>query len=440
MYNTIQQQTAFVNNFEVIFLEKQQNKMGINTELLHRAVRREAEGSTLPPIYQTSAFTHATAEDLERVFHHQAPGFAYTRIGNPTAANLESRLAAIEGGIGAVACSSGMGAISMALLNILQAGDEIIASSCLFGGTIDLFGDLERLGIHTRFVVDMTPETVEPLINDRTKAIFTEVIGNPKLNVVDIQALADLAHAHGLPLLADSTTATPCLVRPIQLGADIVIHSTSKYISGSGNAISGAIIDSGRFRWTKERYPVLEKFLKYGPMAYLSRLRDDTWRNFGPCPSPMNMYLGVLGLETLGLRMERLCANAQKLAEALEKSPLYGDVNYPGLASSPWHSLAKAQLQADQYGAILTVRCGTKARAFSVINNLKYAVNATNIGDVRTLVIHPSSTIYCFNTEQEQHDAGVYDDLIRISVGLEDAEDLIADFLQAAESANGTFC
>jgi O-acetylhomoserine (thiol)-lyase len=152
------------------------------------------------------------------------------------------------------------------------------------------------------------------------------------------------------------------------------------------------------------------------------------------------MYLGVLGLETLGLRMERLCANAQKLAEALEESPLYGDVNYPGLTSSPWHSLAKAQLQADQYGAILTVRCGTKARAFSVINNLKYAVNATNIGDVRTLVIHPSSTIYCFNTEQEQHDAGVYDDLIRISVGLEDAEDLIADFLQAAELANGASC
>jgi O-acetylhomoserine (thiol)-lyase len=419
----------------VIFLEKQ-HEMGINTELLHKAVRREVEGSTLPPIYQTSAFTHKTAEDLERVFHHQAPGFAYTRIGNPTAANLEGRMAALEGGIGAVACASGMAAISMALLNVLGRGDEIIASSCLFGGTIDLFGDLEKLGIQTRFVVDMTPETVEPLINENTKVIFTEVIGNPKLNVVDVRAMADLAHSHGIPLFVDSTTATPCLIRPIQLGADVVIHSSSKYISGSGEAISGLIIDSGKFRWTKERYPVMQKFLKYGPMAFLSRLRDDTWRNFGPCPAPMNMYLGVLGLETLGLRMERLCENSLNLAKALEESPLFGDVTYPGLTSSPWHDLAKEQLTGGQYGAILTVRCGSKERAFSVINHLQYAVNATNIGDVRTLVIHPASTIYCFNSEQERLDAGVYDDLIRISVGLENVEDLIADFLQAAEHAD----
>jgi O-acetylhomoserine (thiol)-lyase len=419
----------------VIFLEKQ-HEMGINTELLHKAVRREVEGSTLPPIYQTSAFTHKTAEDLERVFHHQAPGFAYTRIGNPTAANLEGRMAALEGGIGAVACASGMAAISMALLNVLGRGDEIIASSCLFGGTIDLFGDLEKLGIQTRFVVDMTPETVEPLINEHTKVIFTEVIGNPKLNVVDVRAMADLAHSHGIPLFVDSTTATPCLIRPIELGADVVIHSSSKYISGSGEAISGLIIDSGKFRWTKERYPVLQKFLKYGPMAFLSRLRDDTWRNFGPCPAPMNMYLGVLGLETLGLRMERLCENSLTLAKALEESPLFGDVTYPGLTSSPWHELAKNQLLGGQYGAILTVRCGSKERAFSVINHLQYAVNATNIGDVRTLVIHPASTIYCFNSEQERLDAGVYDDLIRVSVGLENVEDLIADFLQAAEHAD----
>jgi O-acetylhomoserine (thiol)-lyase len=420
----------------VIFLEKRKNEMGINTELLHKAVRREVEGSTLPPIYQTSAFTHKTAEDLERVFHHQAPGFAYTRIGNPTAANLEGRMAALEGGIGAVACASGMAAISMALLNVLGAGDEIIASSCLFGGTIDLFGDLEKLGIQTKFVVDMTTETVEPLINEHTKVIFTEVIGNPKLNVVDVRAMADLAHSHGIPLFVDSTTATPCLIRPIQLGADVVIHSSSKYISGSGEAISGLIIDSGKFRWTKERYPVLQKFLKYGPMAFLSRLRDDTWRNFGSCPAPMNMYLGVLGLETLGLRMERLCENSLTLAKALEESPLFGDVTYPGLTSSPWHELAKNQLTDGQYGAILTVRCGSKERAFAVINHLQYAVNATNIGDVRTLVIHPASTIYCFNSEQERLDAGVYDDLIRISVGLENVEDLIADFLQAAEKAD----
>lgn len=231
----------------------QHNGPGLNTQLLHGAVRREHLGATLPPVYQVSAFTHQTAEELERVFHHQAPGYAYTRIGNPTAANLESRLAAIEGGIGAVACASGMGAISMALLNVLGSGDEIIASSCLFGGTIDLFGDLEKLGIRTKFVVDMTPEAVKPLISEHTRVIFTEVIGNPKLNVVDVAALAQLAHSHGIPLFVDSTTATPCLIHPIALGADVVIHSSSKYISGSGNAISGVIIDSGRFRWTPGR-------------------------------------------------------------------------------------------------------------------------------------------------------------------------------------------
>lgn len=431
--NRIQHRKRFVNNYEVIFLEKQTKAPGINTALLHGAAEQEKFGSTLPPVYQVSAFTHPSAEELERVFHHQASGYAYTRIGNPTAASLESRLSAIEGGIGAVACASGMGAISMALLNILSSGDEVIASSCLFGGTIDLFGDFERLGIHTKFVVDMTPEAVEPLITERTKVIFTEVIGNPKLNVVDVQAMAELAHSHGLPLFVDSTTATPCLIHPFSLGADVVIHSTSKYIGGSGNAISGVIIDSGRFRWTKERYPVLERYLKYGPMAYLVRLRDDTWRNFGPCPAPMNMYLGVLGLETLGLRMERLCQNALGLAMALEESDRFGAVAYPGLESSPWHKIAVRQLAQGQFGAILTVRCGSKERAFSVINHLKYAVNASNIGDVRTLVIHPASTIYAFNTEQERLDAGVYDDLIRVSVGLEDPEDLIEDFMQAAQ-------
>lgn len=406
---------------------------GLQTRLLHGAKQPEHLGSTLPPIYQVSAFTHATAEELERVFHHTAPGFAYTRIGNPTAADFEGRMAALEGGIGAVACASGMSAIAMALLNILSAGDEIIASSCLFGGTIDLFGDLEKLGIHTRFVVDMTVEAVRPLITPRTRAIFTEVIGNPKLHVVDVRALAELAHSYDIPLLIDSTTATPCLLRPIDLGADIVIHSSSKYISGSGSAISGIIIDSGRFRWSRERFPALEKFLKFGPMAFLARLRDDTWRNFGPCPAPFNMYLACLGLETLGLRMERLCENALALAQALDGSRLYGSVYYPGLTSSPWHDVASRQLSA--YGAILTVRCLSKERAFSIINHLRYGINATNIGDVRTLVIHPASTIYAFNTPEEREDAGVYDDLIRISVGLEDVEDLIEDFLQAAAAS-----
>lgn len=412
---------------------EQHECMGPNTALLHQANPREPQGATLPPIYQVSAFTHRTAEELERVFQHRAPGFAYTRIGNPTQGNLEQRLAALEGGIGAVACASGMSAITAALLNILESGDEIIASAGLYGGTIHLFRDLEHLGIHTRFVKDLSGEKLEALVGEHTKVVFTEVIGNPQLNVVDLDALAEAAHRHGVPLLVDSTTATPYLFHPIAHGADIVIHSTSKYISGTGSAISGVIIDSGHFRWTAERYPILSDFLKYGVFAYISKLRDDTWQNFGPAAAPMNMFLTVLGLETLGIRMERLCGNALALARALSQSTSFYAVNYPGLESSPWHELAKRQFGGKHYGAILTVRCGSKERAFSVINHLKYGVNASNIGDIRTLVIHPASTIFCHNTEQERLDAGVYDDMIRISVGLEDAQDLIWDFEQAAQ-------
>lgn len=406
--------------------------MNFNTALLHQSFDGEkATGSTLVPVYQSSAFAHESAEKLEAVFNNKAPGFAYTRISNPTVDSFEKRVAAMEKGIGAVACSSGMAAVTMSLLNILESGDEIIAGSALFGGTIDLFGDLEAFGIKTVFTDEVTAESVERLATDRTKAVFTELIGNPKLNVTDIKAVSEAAHKRGIPLIIDSTTATPYLINPFDFGADIVVHSSSKYINGSGNSISGVIIDSGNFKWDTKRYRGFEEYKKFGKFAYLAKLRNGIWRNVGACLAPMNAYLNSIGLETLGLRMERLCFNAKKLAEFFEEDGRVS-VNYPALESNPYHELTVKQLKG-MGGAIITIRAGSKEKAFKLINSLKYACIATNIGDVRTLVIHPASTIYTHSTTEQQVNAGVYDDSIRISVGIEDIEDLIADFKQAID-------
>lgn len=406
--------------------------MKLNTALLHQSFEGDAStGATSTPIYQVSAFAHESPEKLEKIFNNRAPGFAYTRISNPTVDAFERRIASLEKGVGAVACSSGMAAVTMALLNILQAGDEVIAGSGLFGGTIDLFGDLKAFGIKTRFVHRVCAEEIEPLIGENTKVIFSELIGNPALDVVDLSSVAQLAHKHHIPLIIDSTTATPCLIHPIDYGADVVVHSSSKYINGGGNAISGIIIDSGNFKWDFERYPLMAEYKKFGRFAYISKLRNGIWRNVGCCLSPMNAFLNSVGLETMGLRMERICDNALALAKYLDTFDCL-EVNYPALEKSDYYELAKKQF-AGRGGAILTVRAGSKERAFKLMNNLKYALNATNIGDVRTLVIHPASTIYVHGTEQQKLNAGVYSDTIRISVGIEDIEDLKEDFRQAIE-------
>ena len=404
--------------------------MNFNTKLLHGGFLPEkATGSTLTPIYQVSAFAQESAEQLEKVFNNKAPGFAYTRISNPTVAAFEERMKSLENGIGAVACSSGMAAVSMALLNILKAGDEIIASSGLFGGTIDLFGDFSEFGITTRFVDHMTADEIEPLINEKTKAIFAELIGNPGLEVVDVASISALAHKNGIPLILDSTTATPYLIRPFDYGADIVVHSSSKYINGGGNSISGIIIDSGNFDWNYDKFTGLAEYKKYGRLAYLAKLRNGIWRNIGGCLAPMNAFMNSVGLETLGLRMERCCKNALKLAEYFESIDSV-EVNFPALEGSPFYNLCQKQFNGSG-GAIITIRAGSKERAFKLINGLKLAVNATNIGDVRTLVIHAASTIYTHSSEAQKQSAGVFDDTIRISVGIEDIEDLIDDFRQS---------
>ena len=404
--------------------------MRFNTSLLHAGVQKEANGSTLPPVYQTSAFEQTSATDLEKIFENKAPGFCYTRVGNPTVTAFENRITKLEGGIASIACASGMAALMNAFLNILRSGNEIVSSASLYGGTIDLFTDLEAFGITTRYVENNNWEQIEGAINEHTRLVFAETIGNPCLDVTDFEKLAEIAHAHELPLIVDNTTSTPYLIQVLKHGADIVVNSSSKYINGSSNSISGVLTDGGKFKWKKEKYPGLADYLKFGPMAFIAKLRNGLFRNTGACLAPVNAYLNVIGLETLGLRMERQCNNAAALAKWIEETYPDVTVNYPGLESSPWHVIAKKQFE-NGYGAILTLRVGSKKQAFDFIDSLNIAYTLSNIGDTKTLVIHPGSTISLHSTEKQKEDAGVFEDLIRVSVGIEDIEDLKEDFARA---------
>lgn len=409
-----------------------ENQYGFNTNLLHGIDDENPFGTTTVPIYQSSAFRQPDAETLERIFNNKAMGFSYTRINNPTVEAFEKRVNLLEGGMSSVACASGMAALFNAMVNILQAGDEIVAAAGLYGGTVELFDDLEGLGIKTKYVVENTPSNYEALITEKTKLVFAETIGNPKLDVTDIKAVAEIAHAHKVPLIIDNTVATPYLVRPITLGADIVVNSSSKYMNGHSNSISGILTWSGKFDWDYDRYPGLLPYKRFGAMSYIVKLRNGLFRNTGGCLAPQNAFYNTLGLETLGLRMDRECSNALALAEFLE-SEMGLCVNYPGLESSPYHAVAKRMLQ-NGYGAIVTVRVGSKEKTFKIINALKLPYILANIGDTKTLVIHPESTIATHLSDKEKEQSGVYDDLIRISVGIEDIEDLKQDFKQAIES------
>lgn len=404
--------------------------MGFNTEALHKGVVKDQSfGATITPIYQVSAFSYENMETLEKVFNGRAGGFAYTRIGNPTVASFEQRINALEYGNGAVATSSGMAAITQGLLNFLCAGDEIIASAGLYGGTIQLFSVFKNLGIKVIYATDFSKATLDSLFNENVKAIFAETISNPSLEIIDIKAIAAYAHSKHIPLLIDNTTATPYLINPINLGADIVIHSSSKYINGSSDSISGVIIDGGKFNWNVEKYPALKEYIKFGPFAYITRLRKDSWASIGGCLAPLNAYLNIIGIETLGLRVKQICNNAKTLAEELNK--IEGiTVNYPLLEGNKFKKIAEEELKGFG-GGILTLRAGSKEKAFKIINSLKIATIASNIGDVRTLVIYPATTLYVHSTKDEMNAAGVFDDTIRVSVGIEDVGDLIADFKAA---------
>ncbi|MBJ6751208.1 O-acetylhomoserine aminocarboxypropyltransferase/cysteine synthase family protein [Geomonas anaerohicana] len=407
-------------------------ELRFDTKLIHGGTSLGPSGATKLPIVQASAFAYQTAEELEDIFRGRAIGQVYTRIGNPTLEGLEKRLAVIEKGIAAVITSSGMSAITTAVMAVVRSGDEILSSSSLFGGTYSLFHDtLANYGIKTRFFDPTDLEALAAGINDSTRLIFVETIGNPKMDVPDIEAFSLIARKHGIPLMVDATVSTPYLARMRDLGADIVIHSTSKYINGTANSIGGAIIDAGSFDWRSEKFPHFEPFhRKYRNFAFTARVRKLIHKDFGACAAPLNAFLSGEGLETLALRMERHCSNALELAQFLQAHPKVAWVNYPGLPDSPFHEVASRQF-GGRFGGLLTFGLADKASAFRVINALRLAKNLANIGDTKTLVIHPASTICADYTAEVKALMGVSEELVRVSVGIEDPADIIEDFRAA---------
>jgi O-acetylhomoserine (thiol)-lyase len=398
------------------------------------------------PIYQTTSFLFRDTQHAADLFALKKFGNIYTRLMNPTTDCLEKRIAALEGGVGALAFSSGMAAITNAVLNITSAGQHIVSSSSLYGGTMTLFSHtLPKLGIEVTFVDPKEPKNFAKAIKDNTRLLYIETIGNPKNDVIDFEAIAKIAHDNGILLFCDNTVTSPILFRPIDHGTDIVMHSCTKVIGGHGTSIGGIVIDSGRFDWSNGKFPQLTepdpayhgvKYLEsFKELAFIVKLRVTCLRDMGACMSPFNAFLFLQGLETLHLRVPRHCENALKLAQWLEKHSAVAWVNYPGLASHPDYKLAKKYLPNGQ-GAILGFGIkGGKDTAVKFIENVKLASHLANILDSKTLVIHPSSTTHQQLTEDEQLAAGVTPDFIRVSVGTEHIDDIIADFEQALEAA-----
>lgn len=399
-------------------------------------------GSRAVPLYLTTAYNFRDADHAADLFSLKESGNIYTRIMNPTTDVFEQRMTALEGGVGALAFASGHAAIVAAIVNIAQAGDEIVSSSTLYGGTYNLFAHtLPRLGISVKFVDPSKPENFAAAITPKTKALYAEIIGNPKIDVLDLESVAAVAHNHGLPLMIDSTFATPYLCRPLDFGADIVIHSATKFIGGHGTTMGGVVIDGGKFDWGNGKFPLLSEpdpsyhDIRYtealGNLAYIIRLRVQVLRDTGACLSPFNSFMFLQGLETLHLRMERHSQNALAVAKFLESHELVSWVSYPGLESHSNYRLAKKYLPRGA-GAIMTfgIKGGLEAgRKF--INALRLFSLLANVGDAKSLVIHPASTTHSQLSTEQLASAGVSDDMVRLSVGIEDAADLIDDLAQA---------
>jgi O-acetylhomoserine (thiol)-lyase len=396
----------------------------------------EALGEIEAPIFQTAAFGYASAEEMADVFAGRAPGHVYTRLSNPTTLALERRLTAAEDGIGSLATASGMAAIAATTLGLLRPGDEIVAAKGIFGGAVSFFRNvLGRLNIRAVFVDGADTALVEASVTVRTRAIFVETIGNPGMDVPDLPALGRLARARNIPLIVDSTLTTPELVRPGEHGAALVVHSTSKFINGHGTAIGGAVIDTGRFDWSRGPFEDVAAIARRaGAHAFLAHLRLVIARDLGGCPAPQSSFLMLQGLDTLSLRLKVHCENALALARALTDDPRVAAVGYPGLASSPHFERAQ-RLFGGRAGAVLTLRLGSLARAFAFINALRSARRVANLGETHTLVIHPASTIFREYQPEDRLSLGVSDDLVRVSVGLEPFPVILADFQQALASA-----
>ncbi len=414
------------------------NKQDLHFDSLVIHAAQETEqwmDATHPPIVQSASHRYETAEQLSEVFAGKQEGHLYSRLSNPTNRALEEKLRILEGGRAALVTSSGMAAVSVAVMAILRADDELVAGRSLFMSTYLLFSKvLPKYGIRARLAKPTDLDAVEAAITDKTRLVYVEAIGNPAMDVPHIKSLADLAHRHGLPLLIDSTLATPYLFRPLDLGADVVIHSTTKYFNGHGSAVGGAIIDAGNFDWPEDKYPDFSISKQKRPD---SPFLDKAWRemhiNLGTTQAPFNSYLTILGLNTLGLRMERHQKNAHELARHLSEHPKVSWVNYPGLPEHPSHETAKQQFQGKGFGALLTFGLENQKQCFEFIDRLKLAYHLANLGDCKTLVIHPYSSQYISFDPAARLELGILPEMIRVSVGIEHIGDIIDDFEQALE-------
>jgi O-acetylhomoserine (thiol)-lyase len=423
----------------------QQTFEGFETLALHGGQTPDpTTNARAVPIYQTTSYVFDDSDHAADLFGLRQFGNIYTRIMNPTNDVFEKRVAALEGGVGGLAFASGSSAVTFSILNIAGAGDHVVSANSLYGGTYNLFvHTLPRLGVQVDLVDPADPEDFRRAIRPETRALFAETVGNPKLDTLDIAAVADIAHEAGIPLIVDNTMPTPYLIRPIEHGADIVVHSATKFIGGHGTSIGGVVVDSGRFDWAQnDKFPGLVEpdasyhGLKFyealGPITYITKLRVSLLRDIGASLSPFNAFLFLQGLETLPLRMERHSTNAFAVAKYLEDHPKVGWVNYPGLPSHPSHGLAKTYHHRGLYGAILGfgIKGGREAgRKF--VESTRLLSHLANIGDAKSLVIHPATTTHSQLTPEEQSATGVTDDFVRLSIGIESIEDIVADIEQA---------
>lgn len=422
---------------------------GFNTRALHAGQQPDPHtGARAVPIYQTTSYVFEDVDHAANLFALQRFGNIYTRIMNPTVAALEERMASLEGGVGALAASSGHAAQAMTMLTLMGQGDHIVSSRSLYGGTHTQFEiTLPRLGIDTTFVDIHNLDEVAAAITPRTRALYAETIGNPLADVPDLEALADVAHSAGIPFIVDNTFATPYLCRPLEWGADLVVQSITKFVGGHGTSIGGMVVDGGRFPWDNGHFPGMTEpsagyhgvrfYETFGEWAWIMKARVETLRDYGMSISPFNAFLFLQGIETLSLRMDRHVANAQKVAEFLHAHSLVEWVSYPGLRDSPYHERATRYLPRGA-GAVFTfgIRGGIPvARRF--VEALQLFSHLANVGDAKSLIIHPASTTHAQLSSEEREAAGVSDDMLRISIGLEDADDLLWDLDQALTTAGG---
>ena len=415
----------------------------IETNALHAGHEtKQTQGTRAVPIYQSTSYEFNDSDHAAKLFSLAEPGYIYTRLNNPTNDILEQRLAVLEGGIAAVSTASGTSAIATALLILLKKGDHIVASNSLYGGTYNMLSNtLPRFGITITFVDPDNPTNFKSAVKENTRAFFAESLGNPKLDVIDLQAISEHAKQAKVPFIVDNTVATPCLLNPIKYGANIVIHSTTKYINGNGTALGGIIIDAGTFDYGNGLFPEFNEpspsyhGLNYhealGPAAFIARIRVEGLRDLGAAASPFNSFQTIQGLETLPVRIDRHSTNALRIANWLETQEEVSWVNYPGLSSSKYNQLAKKYLPKGQSGIVTFGLKGSFDTAKKVVDNTKIFSLLANIGDSKSLIIHPASTTHQQLSPEEQETTGVTNDLIRLSVGLENIDDLIEDLKQA---------